>query len=78
MKTNKRSRVISLLLCLVMMLGTLHTVAFAASEKPATRMVTQTLVPEEDDLPDGDMLFAGYLERQLYPEASDGVSVFWI
>ena len=78
MKTNKRSRVISLLLCLVMMLGTLHTVAFAASEKPATRMVTQTLVPEEDDLPDGDMLFAGYLERQLYPEASDGVSLFGI
>lgn len=36
----------------------------------------ETYVPEAEDLPDNEELFAGYVEKQLYPGMDGGISLF--
>lgn len=75
MKTAACKKLLALLLCLVMSLGTLPAMAEGAPEQIIVPVITDN-VPYAEMLPDNAELYEGYLYREVCDPFHGGVSFF--
>lgn len=76
-------RIFSILIVMAMCLTLLPTWAWAEEAETGELVVTaegenQTDIPDADDLPDNDELFAGYVEQTMYAGFNYGISLFGV
>lgn len=71
-----KKRLLSGLLTLCMVLAMLPAQVFAEEELQVQEVIQETVIPDQDLLPDNDELFAGYAWKAFYPEAFDDSATY--
>ena len=70
MKNKLASKLLSIILCGMMLAGVLTPVTAAAKSAATTFKLSDTFSVDDDMLPDSDELLEGYFQKQLYGDVS--------